>query len=294
MIIEQLQMFIEAANKNNLTHAAPLFNTTRDRVRNHIIHLEKEVGFPLFVKTPNGSYLNKDGEIMYHAFQKMIMEYENAISTIKDNHSPDNKKYKIAITPKLYNSYYHVEMNNGEVLDNIFFDYVCINYDEFYNAVIRENVDFALMYNSNDLYKNKSLEYLPIYKDKLCLMISEKLAQIKLNELTINDISGLVIYYEEQLESPRIKQAIKKLKNNNTLIPIAGDDYEHSYNRINEEGACFLWHYKNAERKYQSGLTPIPISNTDETYCIVFKATEEKRQVAEKIIGRYRNNQIED
>ena len=55
------------------------------------------------------------------------------------------------------------------------------------------------MYNSNDLYKNKSLEYLPIYKDKLCLMISEKLAQIKLNELTINDISGLVIYYEEQL-----------------------------------------------------------------------------------------------
>ena len=91
MIIEQLQMFIEAANKNNLTHAAPLFNTTRDRVRNHIIHLEKEVGFPLFVKTPNGSYLTKDGEIMYHAFQKMIMEYENAISTIKDNHSPDNK-----------------------------------------------------------------------------------------------------------------------------------------------------------------------------------------------------------
>ena len=34
--------------------------------------------------------------------------------------------------------------------------------------------------------------------------------------------------------------------------------------------------------------------NTDETYCIVFKATEEKRQVAEKIIGHYRNNQIED
>lgn len=287
MIIEQLQMFIESANKHNIAQAAPLFNTTRDRIRNHVIHLEKEVGFPLFVKTPNGSYLNKDGEIMYQAFQKMVMEYENAISTIKERHSEENKKYRIAVTPKLYNSYYHTELNSDDVLENIFFDYICLQYDEFYNAVVKEKVDFALMYNSNNLYGNKSLEYLPIYQDNLCLMVSNKLSEAKLNELAINDIRGLVTYYEEQLVSPRIKQCLNKLKKNNIVIPISQENYNHQYNTINEEGACFLCHHKNAERKYQSGLVPVPISNTDETYYIVFKASEEKRKVAKEIIERY-------
>ena len=66
MIFERIKMFIEAANRQNIAKTADTFHTTKDRIRNQIILLEKEIGYPLFVKTPKGSYLNKDGEIIYH------------------------------------------------------------------------------------------------------------------------------------------------------------------------------------------------------------------------------------
>lgn len=66
--------------------------------------------------------------------------------------------------------------------------------------------------------------------------------------------------------------------------------YDYPYNRINEEGSCILWHYKDSERKYKSGLIAVPIINTKETYNLVFKKSDEKKKIADEIVEEYRNS----
>ena len=117
MIFERIKMFIEAANRQNIAKTADTFHTTKDRIRNQIILLEKEIGYPLFVKTPKGSYLNKDGEIIYHAFNKMLIEYQNALTAIESNHNSSNKIIRIAITNSpYYNFFFALNFSSSELI----------------------------------------------------------------------------------------------------------------------------------------------------------------------------------
>lgn len=282
-------MFIEAANKNNIAQAAPMFDTTKDRIRNHIIHLEQEIGTALFIKTPTGSYLNKEGEIMYKAFMNIMLEYQNALSLIHSSIQREGKRYSLGVTSKLYNSHYHSILNSDEVLKQYSFDCHVLNYDKFYDAIIKEKIDFAFLYDSKEVVENKSLVHIPIYTDQLCLLISEKLDISKLKELSIKDIKNLTIYYEAEDIAPKINLYMSKLSKNNNLIKLEEGNYDYPYNRINEEGACLLWHLKDSEKKFKAGLIAVPIVGTIEKYSIVFKDTDEKRRIADEIVEEYRN-----
>lgn len=77
MELYQLKTFVTVAEEGHLTRASERLHTSQPAVSAHIKSLEEEMGVPLFIRTPKGMVLTREGEILRDKAQ-------NALDTIDD------------------------------------------------------------------------------------------------------------------------------------------------------------------------------------------------------------------
>lgn len=287
MIFERIKMFIEAANRQNIAKTADTFHTTKDRIRNQIILLEKEIGYPLFVKTPKGSYLNKDGEIIYHAFNKMLIEYQNALTAIESNHNSSNKIIRIAITNSpYYNFLFALNFSSSELIQYKI-KYVELEYVEFYDALIKENVDVCFCHETSQIKNNKSIKLFHICDDQLCLLTNNESILSNQKSIKTKNVKNQTIYYNPKIMTPATKRCINNLKKNNTTVPILERNYNTSINEIIDKSAIFLCHYNYYNFSYGVNQKIVLLDNTQEPYYLICKNSQEKIEIAYSIIDHF-------
>ena len=80
MELYQLKTFVTVAEEGHLTRAANRLHTSQPAISAHIKSLEEELGVPLFVRTPKGMTLTREGDVLRR-------QAEKALSTIEDIHS---------------------------------------------------------------------------------------------------------------------------------------------------------------------------------------------------------------
>jgi len=64
MELYQLKTFVTVAEEGHLTRASERLHTSQPAVSAHIKALEEEMGVPLFIRTPKGMLLTREGEIL--------------------------------------------------------------------------------------------------------------------------------------------------------------------------------------------------------------------------------------
>ena len=64
MELYQLKTFVTVAEEGHLTRASERLHTSQPSVSAHIKALEEEMGVPLFIRTPKGMLLTREGEIL--------------------------------------------------------------------------------------------------------------------------------------------------------------------------------------------------------------------------------------
>jgi DNA-binding transcriptional LysR family regulator len=79
MELYQLRTFVTVAEEGHLTRAAGRLFTSQPAISAHIKALEEELGVPLFVRTPKGMQLTREGELLK-------AQAEKALDTIKEMH----------------------------------------------------------------------------------------------------------------------------------------------------------------------------------------------------------------
>jgi DNA-binding transcriptional LysR family regulator len=77
MELYQLKTFVTVAEEGHLTRAANRLHTSQPAISAHIKSLEEELGVPLFVRTPKGMKLTREGDVLRK-------QAEKALSTIAD------------------------------------------------------------------------------------------------------------------------------------------------------------------------------------------------------------------
>jgi len=90
--INHLKTFLEIASSGNLTRASEQLFTSQPAVSSQLKLLEEELGFQLFIRTPKGMTLTKNGQIMQREakqvvdlFDKMLL-YAKYLNTNIDKH----------------------------------------------------------------------------------------------------------------------------------------------------------------------------------------------------------------
>jgi DNA-binding transcriptional LysR family regulator len=64
MELYQLKTFVTVAEEGHLTRASERLHTSQPAVSAHIKSLEEEMGVPLFIRTPKGMVLTREGEVL--------------------------------------------------------------------------------------------------------------------------------------------------------------------------------------------------------------------------------------
>lgn len=78
------EVFLKAAQLGSISKTASALNYTQSGVSRSIAALERETGFPLFVRTTSGIVLTNDGKKMLAPIQKLVNEQANVRQTISE------------------------------------------------------------------------------------------------------------------------------------------------------------------------------------------------------------------
>lgn len=95
MDIYSLRLFLSAAKTLNFTKTAENFYTTQPAVSRRIRELEKELGYPLFLREYHGVSLTKEGELLLPFIQKSMDALNLGLTTV--NNLVNIKKRTITI-----------------------------------------------------------------------------------------------------------------------------------------------------------------------------------------------------
>ncbi len=88
MELYQLKTFVTVAEEGHLTRASERLNTSQPAVSAHIKSLEEEMGVSLFIRTPKGMVLTREGEVLQAKAQTAldtIDELYKEASVLKEN-----------------------------------------------------------------------------------------------------------------------------------------------------------------------------------------------------------------
>jgi DNA-binding transcriptional LysR family regulator len=77
MELYQLKTFVTVAEEGHLTRASERLHTSQPAVSAHIKSLEAELGVPLFIRTPKGMSLTKEGTILKNKAETVLMSVED-------------------------------------------------------------------------------------------------------------------------------------------------------------------------------------------------------------------------
>ncbi|NNE67170.1 MAG: LysR family transcriptional regulator [Pyrinomonadaceae bacterium] len=84
MEIKQLRAFVAIAEEKTFTAGAKRVNVTQAAVSMQIRHLEKQVGLPLFTRTPRRVILTEAGERLLERARKILREHDSALEELAE------------------------------------------------------------------------------------------------------------------------------------------------------------------------------------------------------------------
>lgn len=84
MEIKQLRAFVAIAEEKTFTAGAKRVNVTQAAVSMQIGHLEKQVGLPLFTRTPRRVLLTEAGERLLERARRILREHDSALEELAE------------------------------------------------------------------------------------------------------------------------------------------------------------------------------------------------------------------
>lgn len=179
MKLEQFGQVIELVNTGSFSQAARNLYISQPNLSHSIKQLEKEFGFPLFIRTSDGVIPTRQGWDLIEHFKIIQRQYDLMQQYCCDPAQPFRHSLRIATlsfswsTPAFSDI---VRRHMGAPIDFSFLHYTSI--DPVINMVSTCQVDFALIgilspYNKNIMARlqNSQIEYYKIAKSPLSVII---------------------------------------------------------------------------------------------------------------------------
>lgn len=97
MELYQLRSFVAVAQEGHLTRAADRLHLSQPSISGHIKALEQEVALPLFVRTPKGMSLTREGELILASAQEVLKANQSLLDQARALHTTRFVKIAVGI-----------------------------------------------------------------------------------------------------------------------------------------------------------------------------------------------------
>jgi len=171
MLLSNLELFCEVARYKNITRAAHEAHITQPALSRAISRLEDSLGYKLLDRHTNGVTLNRCGEIVLEAYQRIkviLSEMENELDEYTGGKS---REVRIATTFPSF----RVEWINDcikayrKTHPKVLFSQMEISYDNVAAALKNREIDFAL---TDHILSDDTIVWHELYRERLALLMS--------------------------------------------------------------------------------------------------------------------------
>lgn len=187
MDIKKLEVFINAVDLGSLTKVAEIMGYTQSGITHMISGLEKELGFPLLVRSHSGVFPTSEGKRLIPIIRTMLIhseQFDKEVSMIRRN---KNDSIKVcAYTSIIMHWLPHIIRRFHEKLPDVSVEISSSSIDGVYSMVSSGEVDIALA--SRQDYPN--LEFIHLHDDPLLAILPNNDKYARLDSYPIKEFDG--------------------------------------------------------------------------------------------------------
>ncbi|RII36618.1 LysR family transcriptional regulator [Clostridium chromiireducens] len=195
MSMSSYQIFMTVVEQSNFQRAAEILHLTPSAISHSVSGLEKELGFPLFIRNKTGVQLTGYGESILPHIQKVLNSEEHLKQEISLLNGLEKGTIKLGTfnsvctnwIPNIVKSFY-------KLYPNISIELYQGNYNDVAEWIKNGLVDIGFLSTSSA----GNLEITPMYKDPLVCVVPKKFTPNNRDYITIDDIRGQNFVYQRE------------------------------------------------------------------------------------------------
>lgn len=179
------EIFLKVAETGNITKAAEILNYTQSGVSHAIAALEKETGFPLFIRSKSGVSLTENAKMILPDIRRLVGIH----TSLKENISMINNEVKGTLRLGVFTSMiteYLPDIMNGfkEEYSDVEFELMHGTYDEICEIVRNGKVNLGFL--PSPYYRE--FDYELFTRDAICAVVPADHALAKKEKIALEEI----------------------------------------------------------------------------------------------------------
>ena len=179
--------FIEVVETGSITRAAKNLGYSQPGISYMIDTLEKEIGFPLLIRSKDNVQPTKDGaRILYHCKQ-IVNNEDDLLETAKAiNGLMEGTIYLAAQNSMIINIVPHIISRFSKSFSGITVNLIELPFEGFPRVLQSGDVDMGFMSEA----KLKGFEFHPLFKDPLCLIMHKDHPFARYEKIPVENLNG--------------------------------------------------------------------------------------------------------
>lgn len=211
MSLSSYEIFKTVVDQNSFQSAAEILHLTPSAISHSISSLEKELGFPLFIRNKTGIQLTGYGENLLPHIQTVLNSEEHLKQEISLLNGLQKGTIKIGTFNSVCTNWIpHIVNSFQELYSNITIELYQGNYNDVSGWIRNGLVDIGFLSTSSADH----LQIMPLYKDPLVCVVPKNFRPKNKEYITIDDIRGQHFVYQREGCDADINKFFQKYKLN--------------------------------------------------------------------------------
>lgn len=212
MDIIKYQAFIEVIKEKSITKAAQNLGYSQPNISYMIKSFEKEMGFPLIIKTKNGIYPSEAGSKILYYCQQIVKNQKDMISISESVKGLMTGTLQIeAINSMLVNLVPDILQNFTDFHPNILITLHERSYGEIMEDLEKDYADIAFTSRPG----TNKFEFVPLFNDPVYLVVNKIHPFAKYTKIAASDINKCDFI----MPVPGFDDTVKAISNNCNISP---------------------------------------------------------------------------
>lgn len=187
MSLPSYQIFKTVVEQNSFQRASEILHLTPSAISHSISSLEKQLGFPLFIRNKTGIQLTGYGENLLPHIQKILNSEEHLKQEIALLNGLEKGIIKLGTFNSVCTNWIpHIVNSFQELYPNISIELYQGNYNDVSGWIKNGLVDIGFLSTSSAA----NLQITPLYKDPLVCVVPKSFCPQNKGYITIDDIRG--------------------------------------------------------------------------------------------------------
>lgn len=211
MSLPAYQIFKTVVEQNSFQRAAEILHLTPSAISHSISSLEKELGFPLFIRNKTGIQLTGYGENLLPHIQNVLNSEEHLKQEISLLNGLEKGTIKLGTFNSVCTNWIpHIVNSFQKLYPNIYIELYQGNYDDVSGWIKNGLVDIGFLSTSS----TGNLHVIPLYKDPLVCVVPKTFRPKNKGYITIDDIRGQHFVYQREGSDADINNFFNKYELN--------------------------------------------------------------------------------